>query len=307
MFSFLSPASAKDLDPTDNKSPVLVSINLNKSALVEGEVALVTVVIRDDKNELKSWPIVLFGAPADSPGSISGGVFASGGRGLMNTVINSQYVEQTFEYEVKAPSWPGLYYGFNIQGIVDKNGNQVGFDLKTCVNKNIYGSPQALSFPELVPTCKTSFSVRLMSEEEKAQAKAKTDAEAKAKADAEAKAKADAEAKAKADAEAKAIEIAEKQACDARKKDLSTLFETLIIFKKANPARAADVNSTLDRLTSALRSSCVAEVTLNDFKLEVRELLLSASRKTTITCVKGKLTKKVTAFNPKCPAGYKKK
>ena len=29
--------------------------------------------------------------------------------------------------------------------------------------------------------------------------------------------------------------------------------------------------------------------------------------KTTITCVKGKLTKKVTAVGPKCPAGYKKK
>jgi hypothetical protein len=29
--------------------------------------------------------------------------------------------------------------------------------------------------------------------------------------------------------------------------------------------------------------------------------------KTTITCVKGKLTKKVTAIKPKCPAGYKKK
>ena len=27
----------------------------------------------------------------------------------------------------------------------------------------------------------------------------------------------------------------------------------------------------------------------------------------TITCVKGKLTKKVTAVSPKCPAGYKKK
>jgi hypothetical protein len=27
----------------------------------------------------------------------------------------------------------------------------------------------------------------------------------------------------------------------------------------------------------------------------------------TITCVKGKLTKKVTALNPVCPAGYKKK
>jgi hypothetical protein len=31
------------------------------------------------------------------------------------------------------------------------------------------------------------------------------------------------------------------------------------------------------------------------------------SQKTTITCVKGKLTKKVTGTSPKCPSGYKKK
>lgn len=31
------------------------------------------------------------------------------------------------------------------------------------------------------------------------------------------------------------------------------------------------------------------------------------AKKTMITCVKGKLTKKVTAIKPKCPAGYKKK
>jgi CRISPR/Cas system type I-B associated protein Csh2 (Cas7 group RAMP superfamily) len=30
-------------------------------------------------------------------------------------------------------------------------------------------------------------------------------------------------------------------------------------------------------------------------------------KKTTITCVKGKVTKKVTAVKPKCPTGYKKK
>lgn len=30
-------------------------------------------------------------------------------------------------------------------------------------------------------------------------------------------------------------------------------------------------------------------------------------KKTTITCIKGKTTKKVTAVNPKCPSGYKKK
>ena len=33
----------------------------------------------------------------------------------------------------------------------------------------------------------------------------------------------------------------------------------------------------------------------------------SAMKKKTITCVKGNLTKKVTAVNPKCPKGYKKK
>jgi hypothetical protein len=30
-------------------------------------------------------------------------------------------------------------------------------------------------------------------------------------------------------------------------------------------------------------------------------------KRTTITCVKGKLTKKVTAVKPKCPTGYKVK
>jgi len=33
----------------------------------------------------------------------------------------------------------------------------------------------------------------------------------------------------------------------------------------------------------------------------------AAAKKTTITCVKGKLTKKVTAVKPVCPSGYKKK
>jgi hypothetical protein len=38
-------------------------------------------------------------------------------------------------------------------------------------------------------------------------------------------------------------------------------------------------------------------------KVEVRQI----AKKTTITCVKGKVLKKVSAVNPKCPAGYKKK
>jgi V8-like Glu-specific endopeptidase len=35
--------------------------------------------------------------------------------------------------------------------------------------------------------------------------------------------------------------------------------------------------------------------------------ILASPKKSTITCVKGKLTKKVTAVNPKCPTGYKVK
>jgi hypothetical protein len=31
------------------------------------------------------------------------------------------------------------------------------------------------------------------------------------------------------------------------------------------------------------------------------------AKKSTITCIKGKVTKKVVGVNPKCPAGYKKK
>jgi len=33
----------------------------------------------------------------------------------------------------------------------------------------------------------------------------------------------------------------------------------------------------------------------------------AAAKKTTITCIKGKLTKRVTAVKPKCPSGYKLK
>jgi hypothetical protein len=45
-------------------------------------------------------------------------------------------------------------------------------------------------------------------------------------------------------------------------------------------------------------------------ELKVRreaEAKAAATKKTTITCVKGKLTKKVTSAKPKCPAGYKRK
>jgi hypothetical protein len=48
-----------------------------------------------------------------------------------------------------------------------------------------------------------------------------------------------------------------------------------------------------------------ADVDLVTF--DIYEAPKVVAKKTTITCVKGKTTKKVTAVNPKCPTGYKKK
>jgi S1-C subfamily serine protease len=66
----------------------------------------------------------------------------------------------------------------------------------------------------------------------------------------------------------------------------------------ADAKAAADVRAAADKL-------------LADAKVEADRILAAAKaaalKKTTITCVKGKLTKKVTAVKPVCPAGYKKK
>jgi hypothetical protein len=43
------------------------------------------------------------------------------------------------------------------------------------------------------------------------------------------------------------------------------------------------------------------------FGLPIFTMTKKSKAPQTITCVKGKLSKKVTAVSPKCPAGYKKK
>jgi hypothetical protein len=103
-----------------------------------------------------------------------------------------------------------------------------------------------------------------------------------AKAEAEAKAAADklaAELKAKAEAEAKAA--ADKLAAELKAK------------------------AEVDRIASELKAKQDAESKAAADALAAQKA--AALKKKTITCVKGKLTKKVTAVSPKCPTGYKKK
>jgi hypothetical protein len=233
---------AKDIDTSDNKFPVLISVNLDKQNYQEGETGLVTIIIRDDKNELATWPYIWFGVPSGSPGSISGD-FVNGGRGLINTEITETYVQQTFSFTFTIPAWAGNYYGFNIQGITDKNKNQAGYDLRSCSNNNIYRTTQVASFPNIVPICNTNFTVTLLTPEQKAATKAA--AELKAKQETEAKAAA--ELKAKQDAEAKAA--IEKIVADAKA-------EAARILASAKKTTITCVKGKLTKKVTAVKPKC---------------------------------------------------
>jgi hypothetical protein len=126
----------------------------------------------------------------------------------------------------------------------------------------------------------------------KQEAEAKAAAELKAKQDADAKAAADkaAELKAKQDADAKvAAELKAKQDADAKAAADKAAAE-LKVKQEADAKAAAELKAKQDADAKAAANKAAA-----------------ATKKTTITCVKGKLTKKVTAVKPVCPKGYKKK
>jgi len=127
-----------------------------------------------------------------------------------------------------------------------------------------------------------------------AELKAKQEAEAKAaaelKAKQEAEAKAAAELKAKQEAEAKAAaELKSKQEAEAK------AAAELKAKQEAEAKAAADLKAKQDAEAAELKAKQEAEAKA------------AAAKKTTISCVKGKQIKKVTAVKPKCPVGYKKK
>ena len=131
----------------------------------------------------------------------------------------------------------------------------------------------------------------------------KTEADFKAKQEADAKAAADkaaAELKAKQEADAKAA--SDKAAAELKAKQEADT-------KAASDKAAAELKAKQD-----LEAKTAAEKLISDAKIEAARILAdaqakaqAATKKTTITCLKGKLIKKVTAVKPVCPAGYKKK
>ena len=70
--------------------------------------------------------------------------------------------------------------------------------------------------------------------------------------------------------------------------------------KAAVVKAAADVRAAADKLLADAKAEAAAI-------LAAAQVKAATQKKITITCVRGKLTKKVTAVKPVCPAGYKKK
>ena len=137
---------------------------------------------------------------------------------------------------------------------------------------------------------KTAAELKAKQEAEAAEAKAAADL--KAKQEAEAKAVADKAAedlKAKQEAEAKAAEdLKAKQEAEAEAEAKAAVEKAAALLKAK---QAADAKAAAAKILAAAKAKAAA----------------AAAKKTTITCVKGKLTKKVTAVKPVCPKGYKKK
>jgi hypothetical protein len=158
--------------------------------------------------------------------------------------------------------------------------------------------------------------LKAMREEEARDAIAAAEAEAKAAAD-----KAAAELKAAAEKIAADKSIAElKAAAEKAAADLKAKIEADKVaadLKAAADKAAAELKAVAEKTAADLKAAAdkaAAEKVLTDAKASAAKILAAAKakaaaalKKTTITCVKGKLTKKVTAVKPVCPKGYTKK
>jgi len=87
---------------------------------------------------------------------------------------------------------------------------------------------------------------------------------------------------------------------------IKQLVDSWKIFDDLAKAKAdANSKAAADKLAAEQKEKVDADAKAAADALAAQKA--AALKKTTITCVKGKLTKKVTAVNPKCPTGYKKK
>ena len=82
---------------------------------------------------------------------------------------------------------------------------------------------------------------------------------------------------------------------------ISAQFKELL--SRASTTRDTKVKEFTEREKMLAEAKAAAELKAK----QEAEAKAVASKKTTVTCTKGKLTKKVTGIKPNCPEGYKRK
>ena len=139
------------------------------------------------------------------------------------------------------------------------------------------------------------------------------------------RAKADADARAKAEAEAAAAErllTQKRNTCIDFNSELKVALFNAQLARSTYIASASAFTNLLDLAPEELACDYI-DVASFDSELSGQKKVLAAflasynsavaaakvtaKKKTTITCVKGTTTKKVTGINPKCPTGFRKR
>ena len=187
-------------------------------------------------------------------------------------------------------------------------------DYDTGMIRQLYGESTC---PSTFPNAAAKAAAELKAKQEAEVAAAKAAAELKAKQEAELKAKQEAELKAKQEAEAKAIADAAAQkviqddfnaVTSSYQKLLLRIYDLKIKFPRVS--NLLGIEEKMLRLPIILGndlSTAKYNIQSINASLDTSEKVWEKTQKTTITCVKGKTTKKVTAIKPKCPSGYKVK
>jgi hypothetical protein len=261
----------------------------------------------------QGWWLGVYGSPLGFPGVLTTGIVSS---------VSS--IKKTLT--TTAPLNPGNSGG----PVFDREGRVVGLATAKYVNSEgfgiVHGTPllcnKIINCSDPNTVWATDQSLVKNSTEDDTAALA-----AKAKAEAEAKAIIEAEAKAKAEAELKLAQEVKLREEFNRNCSNFNGDRDLIIFNAQNakilyPTSSSLLQSVLDNAPEPLDCYYINLSTFETELLNKRKILTSyeaimasaidtakenAKKKVTITCTKGKLTKKVTAINPKCPKGYKKK
>jgi hypothetical protein len=179
-------------------------------------------------------------------------------------------------------------------------------DYDTGMIRQLYGESTC---PSTFPNAVAKAAAELKAKQEAEAATAKAAAELKAKQEAELKAKQEAEAKAIADAaEQKVIQDDFNAVTSSYQKLLLRIYDLKIKFPSVS--NLLGIEEKMLRLPIILGndlSTAKYNIQSVNASLDASEKVWEKTKKTTITCVKGKTTKKVTSIKPKCPSGYKVK